>query len=277
MLIFRILGGLCNLIMVNLLFIATSLPIITIGASLTGLCRVTLKMVRREEPSVVKDYFDAFKKHFKESTLTWLLVLLTGAFLITDLYVIFTKIDAQYKLLQIPVWIFLFIVASIFIYSFPMISAYPDKVKRTWTNAILISISHVPVTIYAIVIPLLIAKLAVKSGEWLVGVFSILLFFGFALLAYINCFFINQIFLKLTGAGSDEDNNDEEPDKGSQNSSKNENNKSSKNSDNKSKNNGDNKNSGNSNKSNENNSGNKISNSKNNSNNKNKNGKKKKK
>ena len=181
MLIFRVLGGLCNLIMVNLLFLATSLPIITIGASLTGLCRVTLKMVRHEEPSVVKDYFDVFKKHFKESTLTWLLVLFAGAFLTLDLYVIFTKIDASYKLLQIPVWIFVFIVASIFIYSFPMISAYPDKVKRTWKNAILISISHFPVTIFAVVIPL----------------------------AYINCFFINHIFLKLTGELPEEDLNDD--------------------------------------------------------------------
>lgn len=209
MLIFRVLGGLCNLIMVNLLFLATSLPIITIGASLTGLCRVTLKMVRHEEPSVVKDYFDVFKKHFKESTLTWLLVLFAGAFLTLDLYVIFTKIDASYKLLQIPVWIFVFIVASIFIYSFPMISAYPDKVKRTWKNAILISISHFPVTIFAVVIPLLVAKLAVKDGEWLVGVFSIMLFFGCALLAYINCFFINHIFLKLTGELPEEDLNDD--------------------------------------------------------------------
>ena len=67
LLIFRILGGLCNLIMVNLLFLVTSLPIVTIGASLTGLCRVTLKMARHQEPSIVKDYFEAFKKHFKES------------------------------------------------------------------------------------------------------------------------------------------------------------------------------------------------------------------
>ncbi len=210
LLIFRILGGLCNLIMVNLLFLVTSIPIVTIGASLTGLCRVTLKMARHQEPSIVKDYFEAFKKHFKESTLTWLLVLFAGGFFIADLYVIFTKIDAQYKLFQIPVWIFLFIVASIFIYAFPMISAYPDKVKNTWKNAILISVSHFPITIFAVVIPILIGKVAVQSGEWLVGVFSILLFFGCALLAYINCFFINNIFHKITGDAETETVEDDE-------------------------------------------------------------------
>ena len=91
-----------------------------------------------------------------------------------------------------------------------MISAYPDKVKNTWKNAILISVSHFPITIFAVVIPILIGKVAVQSGEWLVGVFSILLFFGCALLAYINCFFINNIFHKITGDAETETVEDDE-------------------------------------------------------------------
>ena len=197
--IFRMLGVLCNLIMVNVLFLVTSLPIITIGASLTGLSRVTMKMVQHQDPSIVKDYFSAFKKHFKESTVIWLIVLFGGTFFLLDLYVIFTKIDAQYKLLQIPVWIFLFFIASIFIYGFPLISSYPDKIRSTIKNSILLSISNVPVTIFALIVPLAVAKLAVRSGEWLIGTFSIMLFFGCALLSYIDVFFINRVFIKATG------------------------------------------------------------------------------
>jgi Predicted integral membrane protein len=198
-LIFRMLGVLCNLIMVNGLFIITSLPIITIGASLTGLTRVTMKMVQHQDPSVVKDYFGAFKKHFKESTIIWLIVLFAGTFFTIDLYVIFTKIDEQYKLLQIPVWIFLFFVFSIIVYGFPLISSYPDKIRSTIKNSILLSLGNIPVTIFAFAIPLLIAKFAVTSGERLVGVFSIFIFCGFALLSYINIFFVNRIFIKVTG------------------------------------------------------------------------------
>ena len=199
-LIFRMLGGLCNLIMVNLLFLATSLPIVTIGASLTGLSRVTMKMVQHQDPSVLKDYFGAFKKHFKESTIIWLITLLAGAFFTIDLYVIFTQIDQKYKLLQIPVWIFLFIVVSIMLFAFPLISAYPDKIKATIKNSILLSISNIPVTIMAVAIPFFLAKFAVSGdGERLITVFSIMIFFGCALLSYVANFFINRIFIKVTG------------------------------------------------------------------------------
>ena len=164
-LIFRMLGGLCNLIMVNLIFLATSLPIITIGASLTGLSKVTMRMVQHQDPSVLKDYFGAFKKHFKESTIIWLITLLAGAFFTVDLYVIFTQIDQKYKLLQIPVWIFMFFVVSIFIYAFPLISSYPDKVKSTIKNSILLSLGNIPVTIMAVAIPFFLVKFAFSSTE----------------------------------------------------------------------------------------------------------------
>ena len=214
-LIFRMLGGLCNLIMVNLIFLATSLPIITIGASLTGLSKVTMKMVQHQDPSVLKDYFGAFKKHFKESTIVWLITLLAGAFFSIDLYVIFTQIDQKYKLLQIPVWIFMFFVVSIFIYAFPLISSYPDKVKSTIKNSILLSLGNIPVTIMAVTIPFFLAKFAVSAdGERLVAVFSIMVFFGCALLSYMSNFFINRIFIRVTGKDpeitEDEDEEDED-------------------------------------------------------------------
>lgn len=213
-LIFRMLGGLCNLIMVNLIFLATCLPIVTIGASLTGLSKVTLKMVQHQDPSVLKDYFGAFKKHFKESTIIWLIVLFAGAFFTMDLYVIFTQIDQKYKLLQIPVWIFLFVVASIFIYAFPLISSYPDKVKSTVMNSILLSLGNIPVTIMALAIPFFVVKFAFSAdGERLIAVFSIMIFFGCALLSYIINFFINRIFIKVTGKDpeiTEEDDSEED-------------------------------------------------------------------
>lgn len=212
-LIFRMLGGLCNLIMVNLIFLATSLPIITIGASLTGLSKVTMRMVQHQDPSVLKDYFGAFKKHFKESTIIWLITLLAGAFFTVDLYVIFTQIDQKYKLLQIPVWIFMFFVVSIFIYAFPLISSYPDKVKSTIKNSILLSLGNIPVTIMAVAIPFFLVKFAVSAdGERLVAVFSIMVFFGCALLSYMANFFINRIFIKITGKDPEitEDEDEEE-------------------------------------------------------------------
>ena len=72
----------------------------------------------------------------------------------------------------------------------------------------------------ALAIPFFLAKFAVSGdGERLITVFSIMVFFGCALLSYIANFFINRVFIKVTGKDpeliddpdeAEESDNDEE-------------------------------------------------------------------
>ena len=48
---FTVMGRVADLIMLNVVFLICCLPIVTIGASLTALHYVTLKMARNEESS----------------------------------------------------------------------------------------------------------------------------------------------------------------------------------------------------------------------------------
>ena len=61
-----------DLILLNFLFLLTSIPIFTLGASMTALFSVSLKMVRNEESYIARNYFHAFKKNFKQATLAFL-------------------------------------------------------------------------------------------------------------------------------------------------------------------------------------------------------------
>lgn len=63
--IMRILTRIFDLIILNLLFIICSLPVITIGTSLSALYSVTLKMVRNEEGYIVRGFFKAYKENLK--------------------------------------------------------------------------------------------------------------------------------------------------------------------------------------------------------------------
>ena len=47
--VMRFLSRVCDLIILNLLAIVCSIPIVTIGASITAMFSVTLKMVKGEE------------------------------------------------------------------------------------------------------------------------------------------------------------------------------------------------------------------------------------
>ena len=65
----RFLTGLANLIIVNLLFIITCIPIFTIGASLTALYRITIAILAGDNPAIFRDYFKAFRDNFLKATL----------------------------------------------------------------------------------------------------------------------------------------------------------------------------------------------------------------
>ncbi|MBP3339583.1 MAG: YesL family protein [Lachnospiraceae bacterium] len=56
----------------NLIFIVTSLPIITMGASTTAMYSVLQKLINEREFRLFKDYFSSFKRNFVKSTLIWL-------------------------------------------------------------------------------------------------------------------------------------------------------------------------------------------------------------
>ena len=68
----RFLTKIADLMVLNILFCVTSIPLITIGASWTALYSVTLKMVRDEEGSVSRSYFRSFRQNFRQATLLWL-------------------------------------------------------------------------------------------------------------------------------------------------------------------------------------------------------------
>lgn len=64
--LWRFLGRLADVMILNIVFLITCLPVVTIGAAWTSLSYVTLKMSRDEESYIVKSYFKAFRQNFRQ-------------------------------------------------------------------------------------------------------------------------------------------------------------------------------------------------------------------
>ena len=64
-----------DIVLANLLFILCSIPIITIGPSLTALYHCMLRTVKGNNNGTVKTFFRAFKDNFIQSLLIWILFL----------------------------------------------------------------------------------------------------------------------------------------------------------------------------------------------------------
>ena len=195
---FEGLGKITNIVILNLLFIISCLPIITIGASITALYYVAMQMVKGQETYIVKEFIKRFKENFKTSTLVWCLILIIGGVLVVDLYMstlISNKLISNIlKLLFIMISIvYIFTV----IYVFPIISKFENTIKNTVINSILISIQNLPYTIIMAILnlsPLLLINLFSNYWGHIIFFYTVI---GFGIIIYINSIFFEKIFNKL--------------------------------------------------------------------------------
>ncbi|MBR5005146.1 MAG: YesL family protein [Erysipelotrichaceae bacterium] len=73
------------MMVLGFLCIICSIPVVTIGASMTAMHKAMRLYVVKGEKRLFKSFFEAFKKHFKLSTYVWLLNLLMIVILCFDL------------------------------------------------------------------------------------------------------------------------------------------------------------------------------------------------
>ncbi len=186
---FRFIGKLVDVVFLNLLWVIFSLPIVTIGASTTAMYYVTLKLVRDREGYIFMSFFKAFKQNFKQSTIIWIILLLAATILGTDIYVVY-KMEASYANILLALFVGISVIVFFtFIYIFPLQAQFANPVKQTFKNALLIATKHLPWTI-------LLALITIVGG-FLIYIFAVIgILFGFGLIAFMNSYIFNKIFLK---------------------------------------------------------------------------------
>ena len=68
-----VLNTIGNLMVLNILALICMIPVVTAGSSLTALYTMTMRIVRKEEGSIIRGFFGAFKDNLKKSTAIWLM------------------------------------------------------------------------------------------------------------------------------------------------------------------------------------------------------------
>lgn len=137
-----------DLVILNLIFIFSCVPIITIGASTSALSYVTLKMVRGEDPYIWRNFWKSFRQNFKQGTLVWIFSILIFIFLGMDFYIINSQNTSLFAVVRILLWIVCAVALSVFLYVFPVISHFVCTTKQALKNALLMTFGHLPVYTY---------------------------------------------------------------------------------------------------------------------------------
>ena len=97
--VFRTISKLVDLIWLNIIFIIFSLPVVTIGASVTALMSVTMKMARDREGYMWAGFWKSFKENFTQSTIIWIIMILVVTVLGTDIYFFYSNTAGYAKFL----------------------------------------------------------------------------------------------------------------------------------------------------------------------------------
>lgn len=179
--VWNFMGRVADLVILNILVMLCSLPIVTAGAAWTAMYFVTIRMARKEERYVVKDFFRSFKENFKQATVIWLLALVAAGVFIGDVLIYKVIPDQIPKVLMIIIMILAYLVLGTFLYAFPLLSRFYNTIAGTLKNAFWVSVVNIPYTFlfaFLAILPFAVLYFVVELAPFV-------LLFGFSLPAYI--------------------------------------------------------------------------------------------
>ena len=189
----RFLNRTADLLILNLVALLMCLPVITIGASLTAMHYVLLKMVRGEEGYIVKSYFRSFKRNFVQATALWLIFLVVWSLMGSNLYMIIRG-SGRY-----PIWlpssmlVGALLLIMIMIYTFAMLSRFDAGVFHTLINAVMLTFGEMPRSLEMLVITI-VPPAAFFFFSFLLPV---LVLFGLSVPGYACAMIYDPIFRKI--------------------------------------------------------------------------------
>lgn len=188
-LFFRFLSKVADLIVLNVLFLLFSIPLVTIGASLTAAHFAALKLYR-EEGHVFGNFWKSFRENFKQSTIIWLLYLIYLAITCSSCIRLFSGEETMGIIMQGTLLAAIVLSISFALWVFPLQSKFVNPIKRTVRNAFIMMFKHILRTVLMLIVSVLPLLLSVK-------LLPLMLLLGFSVPIYVCAVTYNKTFEKM--------------------------------------------------------------------------------
>ncbi len=175
----RAMEWIVDVIWVSILTIVFSLPIITIGTSITAAYNVCRK-IRLGEGHLTRSYWNAWKTNFVKSFIQWIFVLVIGiclgyAWIVLQITPLMVLKIAFTILWLIALW-----------WVFPLQERFENPVITTFRNAFIFGISQWKATLVFIILDALAAYLIYASWMYFIQGLPLVLILFPGLLIYIH-------------------------------------------------------------------------------------------
>lgn len=194
------LSGIANLIILNLLWMLCCIPLITIVPATAAMYYVTLKMVRKEDPSILRAFFHSFRQNLKQGIILSIIVLLLTVAVSANIRILSNSAEEIHRvplILSYGIGALACVTCS---YICPLLSRFENTVSATVRNSTILALSHPLKSVIIAVLNLspVLLLLFLTKVFIVTALFWFLL--GFAAVAWINSLMINKIFAKYETA-----------------------------------------------------------------------------
>lgn len=149
--LYRFLSKMMDVLKLNFLWLAFSLPIITIGASTVAAMSVALKMTDDEEGYIGRSFVKAFKENWKQGTMLWLITVVAVYAIYLD-FQIFEAVEGNPIVFLIVGMVSAALVIVALIYSYPLLARYENTLLHTIQNSIDISRKYFGRTLLLVIV-----------------------------------------------------------------------------------------------------------------------------
>ncbi len=185
-----------DIVTVNLLFVVSCLPIVTIGVAKISLYQTIFEVKSSRRVPVFKTYIRAFKQNLKLGLQLGLLEL--GIFLISvvDLSLFWGQTGLGFQLIKAICLGILIFLTLVMLASYPIAARYDLTWKEVLQKGLLLVSFNFVWFFLMLAIILLIIMLLYLSGFTLVFGGSAFLLFGFGLLAFCQAGLMEKLFAK---------------------------------------------------------------------------------
>lgn len=195
--LFRLLQMLMNLAIMNVLFLLTSIPVITIGAAYTALLSCAFDLLMEEGEFSAKFFLKKFRMIWKPASLIGIIGFIVLAIL-SHHAVLFFRYESSVRLIAAGLYIALFIwVFGILICQFALLARKGCWEKAMLKDSALLALAKFPAFIVILLLTLSPLTVFMMSASFLISMVPVVILFWIACPAFVCGWIMKRILEKI--------------------------------------------------------------------------------
>ena len=182
----RILTKICDLAVLNIIWLLTSIFLVTIGPSSVALYTVIEKMRSDTEKGIVKTYFKAFRENFKNGMFLSVVFWLFFGVLVFDMYLLHRATGGLSAVMYGGCIALIVLGVMVFIYTFELAAIFENTIKGYFIAAFKLVICNLPLSVLVLVVNICIPAMFFFLPGVISRFAAIILICGGSSVAYVS-------------------------------------------------------------------------------------------